>query len=104
MICLKSRFKGFQTIGKKMIRATHQRRNASVNGGKLVATAFPITKFPPHNKVAVSNNNDGGIAFNEHPPFKLIKSVQQQLLLYTKEKEYNRNANNTNNRCQKCCE
>lgn len=43
-------------MGKKIINATHQRKKASVRGGISSLTARPITKLPPHKRVASTNN------------------------------------------------
>jgi len=43
------------------MKATHHLRKASVRGGISPLTARPITKLPPHKRVASTNNIYGGI-------------------------------------------
>lgn len=58
--CRHSRFKLLKAIGKKIRKATHQRKKASVIGEISELTARPMTKFPPQRTVASNNNIYGG--------------------------------------------
>lgn len=67
----------FFAKGKKNKKATTQRIKANVKGGIEEAKLFPITKFPPHNKAAITNNiyGDFKFTFANPPVVKIFRTI-----------------------------